>query len=116
MHNVTLTEEHKKDPKAILDAFYFKPATNVIYERYTFGCCKQGPGEPIDSFITKLRGKASSCEYRDLKDELIRDRLVLGIASESTRRRLLRERDLTLPTAVEICRLAELTGVTHEAY
>ncbi|XP_034095415.1 uncharacterized protein K02A2.6-like [Gymnodraco acuticeps] len=111
MHNVTLTEEQKKDPKTILDALgdYFKPAKNVIYERYTFGCCKQGPDEPIDSFITTLREKASSCEYRDLKDELIRDRLVLGIASESTRRRLLRERDLTLPTAVEICRLAELT-------
>ncbi|XP_034058782.1 uncharacterized protein K02A2.6-like [Gymnodraco acuticeps] len=111
MPNVTLTEEQKKDPKTILDALgdYFKAAKNVIYERYTFGCCKQGPDEPIDSFITKLREKASSCEYRDLKDELIRDRLVLGIASESTRRRLLRERDLTLPTAVEICRLAELT-------
>lgn len=40
---------------------------------------------------------------------MIWDRLVLGVASENSRRRLLRERELMLPTAVEICRLAELT-------
>lgn len=74
-----------------------------------FGCCKQETDEPIDCFLTKLKEKASSCEYRALKDELIRDRLVLGVASEGTRRRLLRERELTLQTATEICRLAELT-------
>ncbi|KAK0150909.1 Nostrin [Merluccius polli] len=34
---------------------------------------------------------------------------MLSVASEGTRRRLLCERDLMLPSAVEICRLAELT-------
>lgn len=111
MHNVVLSEAQKKDPTAVLDALeeYFKPAKNVIYERYKFGSCKQGNDEPIDTFLTRLREAASSCDYRGLKDEMIRDRLVLGIASESTRRRLLRERELMLPTAIEICRLAELT-------
>ena len=66
-------------------------------------------GEPIDSFLTRLREGAASCEYCGLKDEMIRDRLVLGVASENTQRRLLRERELTLPAEVQICRLAELT-------
>ena len=111
MHNVILDDDQKKDPTAILDALgeYFKPEKNVIYERYKFGCCKQETDEPIDSFITRLRERAASCEYRGLKDEMIRDKLVLGVASENTRRRLLRERDLMLATAVGICRLAELT-------
>lgn len=110
-HNIVLSEEQTKDPKAILDALgdYFKPAKNVIYERYLFGCCKQEVDEPIDSFLTRLRERASTCEYRQLKDEMIRDRLVLGIANENTRRRLLRERELTLSQSVEICRLAEAT-------
>ena len=109
-HNVILDEEQKKDPTTILDALgeYFKPAKNVIYERYKFGCCKQETDEPIDSFLTRLWERAS-CEYRGLKDKMIRDRLVLGVASENTRRHLLCERELMLPTAVEICRLAELT-------
>ena len=111
MHNVILDDDQKKDPTAILDALgeHFKPEKNVIYERYKFGCCKQETDEPIDSFITRLRERAASCEYRGLKDEMIRDKLVLGVASENTRRRLLRERDLMLATAVGICRLAELT-------
>lgn len=110
-HNIVLTEEQTKDPKAILDALgaYFKPAKNVIYERYMFGCCKQEVNEPIDSFLTKLRERASTCDYKELKDEMIRDRLVLGITNENTRRRLLRERELTLSQSVEICRLAEVT-------
>ena len=89
MHNVILDEGQKKDPTAILDALgeYFKPAKNVIYERYKFGCCKQETDEPMDSFLTRLRERAASCEYCGLKDEMIRDRLVLGVASENTRRR-----------------------------
>lgn len=85
-HNIVLSEEQTKDPKAILDALgdYLKPEKNVIYERYMFGCCKQEADEPIDSFLTRLRERASTCEYRELKNEMIRDRLVLGIANENT--------------------------------
>lgn len=111
IHSLTLTEDQQKDPSAILGALedYFKPAKNVIYERYMFGCCKQETDEPIDSFLTRIKERALSCEYHALRDELVRDRLVLAVASEGTRRRLLRERELTLQTATDICRLSELT-------
>uniref|UniRef100_A0A8C5PCI9 ribonuclease H n=1 Tax=Leptobrachium leishanense TaxID=445787 RepID=A0A8C5PCI9_9ANUR len=69
----------------------------------------QEEGETIDNFVTRLREKAASCEYGSLRDELIRDKIVLGITSESTRRRLLREHDLNLQAAIVICRTAELT-------
>lgn len=97
-HNLNLSRDEQADVGAILDALeaYFKPAKNVIYERYVFGCCKQEDGESIDSFVTRLREKAASCEYGTLRDELIRDKIVLGIANESTRRRLLREKNLML--------------------
>uniref|UniRef100_A0A8C5MQE6 Reverse transcriptase/retrotransposon-derived protein RNase H-like domain-containing protein n=1 Tax=Leptobrachium leishanense TaxID=445787 RepID=A0A8C5MQE6_9ANUR len=110
-HNVNLTAEQQENVTAILQALeaYFKPAKNIIYERYVFGCCKQEEGESFDKFVTRLREKAATCEYGALKDELIRDKIVLGIASESARRRLLREHDLTLNIAIETCRTAELT-------
>lgn len=112
-HNLNLSEEEQGDPKKILDALekYFKPAKNVIYERYLFRSCKHEEGQSIDTFVTRLREKAATCEYGQLKDEMIHDKIVLGIANESTRRRLLREKELTLVTAIEMCRAAELTDI-----
>ena len=40
---------------------------------------------------------ADKCEFRDLKDSLIRDRIVLGV-TDHVRERLLRVPDLTLVT------------------
>ncbi len=65
-------------------------------------------GEPIDSFLTRLRERVLTREYREFKDEMICYRHVLGIANENSRRRLLREHELTLSQSVEICRLAEV--------
>lgn len=116
-HNLGLTADQGKDVKVILDALeeYFKPARNVIFERFVFGNCKQDEGEPIDVFVTKLREKAASCEYGQLKEDLIRDRLVLGVSDESVRRRLLRQKDLTLASAIDICRAAEKTDMRIQA-
>lgn len=109
-HNLGLTQDQQKDVKAILEALedYFTPTKNVIFERYVFGNLRQEEGETIDTFVTRLREKAATCEYGTLRDQLIRDRLVLGITDEGARRRLLREKDLTLAMAVEICRAAEI--------
>ena len=115
-HNLHLTVDQQKIVPSILDALrkYFKPAKNVIFERFVFGSQKQ-EGEVIDVFVTRLREKAATYNYGELKEELIRDRLVLGIEDEGTRRRLLREKDLTLASAVDICRAAELKDVRMKA-
>ena len=69
----------------------------------------QESGEPIDKYATVLRNMADSCEFQDLKDSLIRDRIVFGIADNNVRERLLRVPDLTLNKALEIARAAEAT-------
>lgn len=116
-HNLNLTATQQGDVKAILDALeaYFKPVRNVIYKRYVFGCCKQEEEESIDNFVTRLREKAATCDYGGLKDEMIRDKIVLGITNEGTRRRLLSEKNLTLLTAIEKCRTAEQTALYMRA-
>ncbi len=105
-HNLNLSE-------VILDALekYFKPAKNIMYDRYLFRCCKQEEGKSIDTFVTRLREKAAVCEYGQLKDEMIRDKIVPGIANKSPKRRLLREKELTLVTAIEMCHAAEQTDI-----
>lgn len=84
-HNLGLKQVQQKDVAATLVAVerYFTPAKNVIFERYVFNNLKQEEAETIDGFFTKLGEK---CEA--LRDEPIRDRLVLGITEEGGRRRL----------------------------
>ncbi len=81
-HNLNLTAAQQGDVKTILESLdaYFKPAKNVIYERYVFGCCKQEEGESIDNFVTRLREKAATCDYGGLKDEMIRDKRIISSA------------------------------------
>ena len=54
-----------------------------------------------------MRKLASTCVYDALCKELIRDRLVIGIKSHEVRKRLLREKAVTLNTALDIIRAAE---------
>ena len=56
-----------------------------------------------------MRTLAASCEWGDLKDDLIFSRIVSGISSKIVREQLLRGSDLKLDKAVEICRTDELS-------
>ena len=50
-----------------------------------------------------------TCEFGDLRDSLIRDRIVCGIQDNNLRKRLLQERRLDLNTCIDKCRAAEVT-------
>jgi hypothetical protein len=78
-----------------------------VVERHIFNTRKQGPSEKVDTFITDLRILAKSCEFENLHDSLIHDRIVCGVNSDTFRGRLLRESDLTLQRSIDICRAAE---------
>jgi len=58
---------------------YFNPKRNVIFERYKFNSRIQESGESVDSFVTALYSLIETCEYGNIKNELIRDRIVIGI-------------------------------------
>ena len=112
--NIPMTDAERKDPQIILKKLteYFQPARNTTYERYVFNSCVQGNGETFDSFLGKLRQLSRTCEYGQLTDELLKDRIVIGIMDNNLRARLLREEDLTLDKAVNLCRSSEITN-TH---
>ena len=89
---------------------YCNPRKNVTWERHVFNTRNQQPSETIDQYVTDLKTKAKSCEFGVLTDSLIKDRIVCGITDDRTRSRLLREPDLTLQKALDICRANEATA------
>lgn len=71
--------------------------------------CDQKQGVSFDQYLVELHTLAKSCEFGQLKDQLIKDKIVTGIPDNGLRERLLREKDLTLDKAVQMCRAAETT-------
>ena len=89
---------------------YCSPQCNVTYERHQFNIRNQNEGESIDAYVTSFRVLSKTCEFGDLADSLLRDRLVCGVKKKTVRSRSLREADLTLQKAIEICRSAETSS------
>lgn len=58
---------------------HFVKRRNIIFERARFNQRKQEDGETANSFVTVLYSLAEHCGYGDLQDEMIRDRIVVGI-------------------------------------
>ncbi|KAK3087333.1 hypothetical protein FSP39_004790 [Pinctada imbricata] len=100
-------DEKKLDKIIQKFAGYCNPKKNITYERHIFNTRNQGTSENIDAYVTELRILAKSCEFGELQDSLIKDRIVCGVRNDSVKRRLLRESDLTLTKAIDICRASE---------
>ena len=101
-----LAEDDQKDISKVLEAFEARciPAANVIYERYMFNRRVQDASESVDHYITDVMKLAEHCQYGDLRDDLIRDKLVSGIRDDSVREKLLGIKDLSLTKAIETLR------------
>ena len=95
----------------VLDKFesYCMPKRNVTYERHKFFTRSQHVHETIDQYATELRNRAQSCEFGDLTNSLIQDRIICGMLDNSVRERLLRQENLTLDKTLQLCRAAETT-------
>ena len=84
---------------------YFAARRNVIVERARFNRRRQNPGESVDTFIQDLYRLAENCEYGTLKDELIRDRIIVGVLDDTLSDRLQAKSDLA--DAARMSRQAE---------
>ena len=105
--------ENRDDIKIIIKKFddFIIGESNEIYERYLFNKRSQESTESIENYTTVLRTMAKSCNFCDcLHDQLIRDRMVLGVRDQQTRKKLLQERNLTLQRCIDICKSAEITS------
>ncbi|XP_048585750.1 uncharacterized protein LOC116606612 [Nematostella vectensis] len=99
-----------KDILTKLDA-HILGETNETFERYKFNTRVQKPDESIDSYVASLKTLAETCNFCEcLKTSLLRDRVVLGVKDDHTRKRLLQEGKLTLQKALDICHSYEKTS------
>ena len=111
LKHLDMSEEDGKSVSKILDALsrHFTPQPNIVYERYLFFTRDQAPNELIDTYVNSLKELATSCKFGRIENELIRDRLVVGCADCKVRERMFRDRELTLTSAWDMCRSAEIT-------
>ena len=86
---------------------YFAERRNVIVERGHFNKRSQKPGESVKTFIQDLYRLADNCNYGALRDDLIRDRIVVGALDDSLSDRLQSKGTLILTQAVQMSRQAE---------
>lgn len=110
--NLPLTQAERESLTTILDklGLEFQAKRNIIFERYLFNSTIQEPNESFDRFLHRLRQRASTCKYDTLEAEMLRDRIVIGIENNDVRERLLRENELVLDTAINICRTTEMAS------
>ena len=99
--STTITEVDRKVYAKVIEKFdkFFKVRKNIIFELARFNLRCQGEGESIEQFITSWYSLAESCEFGALKDELIRDRIVVGIRDKALSERMQVDPNLTLNKA-----------------
>lgn len=100
--------ESREDPECLKKKFreICNPQNNRTMERHKFHTRDQKQGESTESFISDLRIKAKCCHFGE---ELICDRIVCGVTSDTLRKALLRDSELTLAKAISICWIHEMT-------
>ncbi len=109
--NVLGSSTAERTVQQLLDAFdqHCNPKQNETVETYCFFMRNHGTDEGFDKYVTELKMLASTCNFGDIKDSLIRERIVCGKNSPSLRERLQREDNLMLQKCVQICRATELS-------
>ena len=107
--STNISDDDRKKYASVVRQFddFFKVRKNVIFERARFNRRCQAAGETAEQFITSLYTLAESCDYGDLKDQMIRDRIVVGIRDQSQSERLQMDADLTLEKAKTLVRQRE---------
>ena len=110
----SFTAEEEGKYESVIEEFTAccNPKKNETYERCVFHSRKQLQGEPVEQFVADLKLKAQTCQFDNLRDSMIRDRLVLGVSSQRVRDCLLRQEDLDLDKAVKICQAADAKILT----
>ena len=103
-------EESKDKVDDVLAKFksYCEPKKNKIFATYKFWSRDRVPGESIEKWFNALKSLAANCNFQDLRDPHIRDRIVLSLEDHPLRERLIEQGTaLTLEKCIEVCRAAE---------
>ena len=87
---------------------------NLIFERALFNKRSQLPNESVEQFITEIHRLGDNYEFGEMKEELIWDRLVVGIRDHALSEHLQMEAELTLDKAKRLIRQHEAVKEQQE--
>ena len=104
-----ITDDARKKYNDVIGQFdkHFKVHRNVIYERARFNKRDQREGESAEEYIAALYQLVETCEYGTFRDELLRDRLVVGIRDTALSDKMQLDATLTWESAKKSIRQKE---------
>ena len=106
-----LSEQEMKSYETVQNRFenHFIAKRNVIFE-------KVKSSSSVEDSITDLHCLAKYCEFGVLKDQLIRDRIVVGLKNKKLSEKLQLDPELTLQKAIAQARQNEEIKKTSKYY
>lgn len=104
----TITDESQNYDRVVkeLDE-YAKERKSVTACRQNFNTRNQKSNEPFASWLTVLKNLIKPCEYGDLEDSLLKDRIVLGVCYKRLKESLRAKPNLKLEEVIEACKAVE---------
>lgn len=113
--STNITDAEKQKYATVVKKFedFFRVRRNVIFERARFNRRNQLEHESIEQYITTLYTLIDTCDYGDLKEELLRDRIVVGIRDQALSERLQCDSELTLTKVKQVTRQREAVKEQH---
>ena len=111
--NIFAEDQEKYD--AVMAKFdeFFKVRRNVIFECAKFNHRSQMAGESAEQYISTLYHLVETCEYGTLKEEMLRDRIVVGMRDAALSERLQMDASLTLDKVKRELRQKEAVKEQH---
>ena len=81
---------------------------NECYKRFVFHNINQQHSETFEQFLTATRMLIKSCNFGDAcRNSTLRDIIVLGVYDCDVQEALLKQRNISLETTIDMCRVAE---------
>ena len=113
-NSLTLSEEDKKNPATILQKIeeQLKPAENFRVSRLRLMGLRQTSTESIDSFVTRAKEQAKTCDFEgDEADQRIIELIIAGTSDDDYRKELLtKPKTYKLDEALQLGRQYEATA------
>lgn len=103
-------DENRDNYEVVIQKFdeHFIPRRNVIYEHARFHQWCHWNGETVKAFVRGLYELSEHCDFGKIKDEYIRDRIMIGLKDKSLSEKLQPQETLMLTRAIEMARSHKL--------
>ena len=108
---VVTTTDNSQNFAIVLAEFdkYAKEQMSLTACRENFNKRNQKATEPFANWLTDLKNRIQHCEYKDIEDSMLKDRIVWGVYDKRLRETLRSKPNLSLQEVIDVCKGVEAT-------